>query len=245
MPAISDPAGLVELALFRNLPLEQLSELNELLHRKSFPAGANIMTAGQVGEAVYCIGAGTVKIHVEQADGDDVIIAILGAGDVVGEMSVLDDAGRSASVVTLERSTLLWMDRAVFRACLLKMPVMTYNLARILGARLRLANEQIQSLATQEVENRVARQLLAFAEHYGQTGDNGDILIPIRLTQGDIAEMVGATRKWINQIFVAYKERKYISVDQNHRITIHNPKALARRLQQPAPREPNGIDEAT
>ena len=230
MAAVADPEILSELPLFRGLPPDQLAELNGLLHHQALPAGANLMTAGQPGEAVYVILAGTVKIHVEQADGHDVIIAILGAGEIVGEMSLLNNTERSASVITLERSTLLWMDRSAFHACLLKMPALTFNLAGILGNRLRLANEQIQSLATQEVESRVARQLLAFAEHYGQTDAGGNILIPIRLTQGDIADMVGATRKWVNQIIVAYKERKYISVDQNHRITIHNPQALAHRL---------------
>ena len=231
MSAIPDASILNEVGLFNGLSEENLSEIKGLLHRKTFSSGTNIITAEQLGEVVYIILSGTVKIHIEQADGTDVIIAILGAGDTVGEMSLLDNAGRCANVVTLEESTLLWMDRSAFQESLRKFPAITFNLARILAGRLRLANEQIQSLATLEVESRVARQILAFADLYGKTEANGDILIPIRLTQSDMAGLVGASRERINHVMVSYKQRKYISVDHDHRITIHNQKALAHRCQ--------------
>jgi CRP/FNR family cyclic AMP-dependent transcriptional regulator len=187
------------------------------------------MSVEQMGEAVYVILNGAVKIHVEQEDGTDVIISVLGPGDIVGEMSLLDNAGRCANVATIAESTLLWMDRSAFHECLRAIPGLTYNLACILTNRLRLANEQIQALATLEVECRVARQLLIFAGQFGQTAPNGDIFISIRLTQSDIAGLVGASRERINKIIVSYKERNYVSVDQDHHLTIHNQKALAAR----------------
>jgi len=229
MPVVSDPSVLNSVALFEGLTAEQLSRLNTLLHRKTFPAGSNLMTAGQTGDVIYIILNGTVKIHLVRADGTEVIIAILGTGDTVGEMSLVDNTSRSADVVTLEESTLLWMDKTAFQECLMKMPAMTFNLMRILSGRLRLANEQIQALAALEVESRVARQLLAFARQYGRPTPEGQVLIPIRLTQSDIAGLVGASRERINQVIVAYKERKYIAVDHNYRITIHNQHALESR----------------
>lgn len=231
MPVLPDPGLLSEISLLRGLNPEDLSWLNHRLHRTTAPAGSNIAFAEQPGEVVYIILEGTVKIHVEQLDGTDVILAILGPGDTVGEMSLVDSAGRSASVVTLEECTLLWMERSTFQECLQRMPTVTHNLVGILCNRLRLANEQIQALATLDIYGRVARQILAFAQQYGQVAANHDLLIPIRLTQSDLADMVGASRERVNQVMVAYKRNNYISVDQDHRITIHNQEALAQRCQ--------------
>lgn len=214
--------------LFRDLPPADLQTLGGLLHRQTVPAGATLMTAEQTGEVVYFILSGTVKIHMEQPDGGDVIVAILGPGEVVGEMSALGESSRSASVVTIESSTLLWMDRAAFRQCLAQMPPLSYHLACVLAARLRHANEKIQTLATQSVEARVARQLLSFTEQYGQP-QGGGVHLNVRLTQGDIAALTGASREHINRVMVSYKERGYLSIDRHHHITIHNLPALAKR----------------
>lgn len=217
------------LALFRDLPAAQVQELSPLLHRKSFASGATLMTVEQAGEVVYFILTGTVKVCAENEDGSEVILSILGPNEIVGEMSALDQPMRSASVTTLEKTEVLWIDRATFHRCLLTMPRLAYNLACVLSARLRMADEQIRSLARLEVENRVARQLIAFADRYGQSQPNGDTHIPIRLTQGDIAALIGASREHINKVIVAYKERGYLSVNRQYHITIHNAQALAKR----------------
>ena len=219
---------LSELLLFHNLDARELSWLAERLHCKNYPAGANIMSVEQPGEVVYFIMSGTVKVHIEQLDGNDVVLAILGRGDTVGEMSLIDSAGRSASAVTLEDSSLLWMDRQSFQEGLRTIPNLALNLVRILSRRVRQANEQIQTLATLNVYGRVARQLLAFAEKYGSTAENGHILIPIRLTQSDIADLVGASRKRVNQVIVTFKSQQYITVDPSGRITVINRAGLAR-----------------
>lgn len=217
------------LALFRDLTETQLQEISQQLRRKSFTSGAMMMTAEQAGEVVYFLLSGTVKVCAESEDGSEVILTILGPGEIVGEMSALDQPQRSASVITLEKTEALWMDRATFHRYLLTMPRLTYNLACILSARLRMADDQIRSLARLEVENRIARRLLAFADRYGQLQPNGDMHIPIRLTQGDIAALIGASREHINKVIVAYKERGYLSVDRQYHITIHNMQALAKR----------------
>lgn len=217
------------ITLFQDLTAEQLSWLNDHLHRQEFPAGSNIVVADQPGEIVYIIVSGTIKIYVQQMDGTEVILAILGPGDTVGELSLLDSAGRSANVVTMEAATLLWMDRATFWECLRTMPSVTYKLTEILCGRVRLGNEQIKALAGLDIYGRVARQILAIAEQYGQPTPNGDIFIPIRLTQSDLAGLIGASRESVNQAIVTYKQEKYISVDRQFRITIHNIQAIKQR----------------
>lgn len=223
----TEPSILAGLFLFRGLPEKHLTWLAERSHTRTVPAGTHIITAEQPGEVVYFILSGTVKIHVEQAGGADVILAILGPGDTVGEMSLIDSAGRSASVLTLEDTTLLWMDALTFQQALRDVPDLALNLVRLLAARLRMVNELVQALAALDVYGRVARQLLAFAERYG-TQISGHTMIPIRLTQKDIADLVGASRKRVNQVMVSFKNQELISVDADGRITIHDWESLAR-----------------
>src|SRR4029079_9953507 len=111
MPVVPVPSTLGEFPLFRDLTIDQLTRLNDLLRRRTFPAGTNLASAEEPGEVVYLILNGTVKIYVTQADGNDVIIAFGGPGDVEGEMSVLDNVagGRSADIVTQEQTTVLWL----------------------------------------------------------------------------------------------------------------------------------------
>jgi CRP/FNR family transcriptional regulator, cyclic AMP receptor protein len=216
-----------DIDLFQNLSDANRQRVEMMLHSKVYPAGANLITAETPGEIVYIIENGTVKIHIEQADGRDVILAILGPGDIVGEMSLIDSAGRSASVITLEESKLTWMSGRDFQECLKSIPAVAQNLVRIMSGRVRLANELIQALAHLDVHGRVARQLLAFADKYGTEGASG-VLIPIRLTQGDIADLVGASRKRVNQVMVTFKDSGYITVDEKGRITVLDRKSLVR-----------------
>jgi len=114
--------------------------------RTRTPASALMPCAGlSPGEIAYIILEGSAKIHIDQPDGSDVILAILGAGAIVGEMSLADSLGRSASVCVLEPSTFLLIDRASFWASLREMPMMAYNLMNILSRRLRLANLHAQA----------------------------------------------------------------------------------------------------
>lgn len=228
MAAVDDPTLLGNLELFQGLSRQQLAELNGLLRSSSIPAGSHFITAEQPGEVVYVLLEGTVKIYVTQADGREVILAFLGRGDTVGEMSLVDSAGRSANVVTTEPSRVLWMDRASFQSCLRTLAPLASNLVRLLSHRLRFANEQIQALCTLDVPGRVARQILALADRYGTAEADGGIRIALRLTQSDLAELVGASRERVNQVIVDFKARGLLSVDADHRIRVHRRHGLAR-----------------
>ncbi len=227
MTVVADPKTLAEIPLFQGLPPERLERLNETLHKKSVPAGTNMITAEQPGEVVYVLLEGTVKILIEQLDGREVILAFLGAGDTVGEMSLVDSSGRSANVMTMEKCTFLWMDKKTFQDLLKNVPEFAQNLVKLLASRLRMANEQIQSLSSLDVAGRLARQLLAFAERYGHA-EEGGTRIPLRLTQTDLAELVGASRERVNQVMVDLRQKGHLSVDSSHRILLHRSDELAR-----------------
>lgn len=224
-----DPATLAGVALFRGLTSGQLAKLAALLHERNFPAGANVITAEEKGESAYVIVEGSVKVYVIHTDGTEVVLAILGPGEIVGEMSVADSLGRSASVLTLEDTTFLWMDRRTFLSSMEEMPQVARNLVGILSRRLRLADTHTRSLAALDVHGRVAAQILAFAREYGQSLPDGGTLIPLRLTQTDLAGLVGASRVRVNQALGYFRKRGSISIDHSHRITVHDEEALARR----------------
>ena len=227
MPALADPAGLKELPLFRGLSAAELSRLNDLMGRTTFASGASVVTAEQPGEVVYVVMSGTLRVYLTKLDGTEVTLALVGPGEIVGELSLVDRVTRSATVTAMEASTLLWLDRTAFLACRQSMPGLTDNLLGLLARRLRLANAQIQALATLDVYGRVARQVLAFAAAYGVAYADGDVRIPLRLTQGDLASLIGATRVRVNQVLVDFKRRGYLSTDAQHRMTVHDPEALA------------------
>src|SRR6185436_5934900 len=232
MAAVDDRNLRGSLELFQGLTSGQLAELNGQLRSSVIPAGTHFITAEQPGEVVYVILEGTVKIYVSQEDGREVILAFLGPGDTVGEMSLVDSAGRSANVMTTERSRLLWMDRATFQTCLREMSPLANNLIRLLASRLRFANEQIQALCTLDVPGRVARQILAMAHRYnplpGKEAAAGQLTIPLRLTQSDLGEIVGASRERVNQVIVEFKQRGFIQVNPDHRIQVLDRRGLAR-----------------
>ena len=229
MPAVDDPSTLGLLPLFEGLPLEHLAAINERLYRRTVPAGTTLMMAEDPGDVAYIIQSGTVKVHIEQADGSDVILALRGRGELLGEMSILDRQGHSASVVTIEECRLLRWDRASLTTALETIPLLSLNLARIVSRRLRYATEKIQALSALDLPGRVARQILAFADEYGETLDGGAVFIPLRLPQSDLAGLVGASRERVNDAMVDFKRRGYITVDERWRITVHDRAGLAKR----------------
>ena len=109
------------------------------------------------------------------------------------------------------------------------MPRLAYNLLGILARRLRLASSQIRALASQDLYGRVARQVLAFGEAYGEPAADGSIVIPLQLKQSDLAGLVGASRARVNQVLGYYRERHYLSLDAHGRIVIHDRAALEQR----------------
>ncbi len=220
---------LSEVALFRGLPPEQLSHIEAYLRRRTFPAGAHVITVEEPSETVYVVLEGSVKVYVTQPDGTEVVLAALGRDELIGEMSLADSLGRSANVITLEETSFLLMDRGTFRASVEELPTMALNLANVLSRRLRLANAHLRSVATLDVPGRVAAQLLALAREYGEPSSRDGTIIPLPLTQSDLAALVGASRVRVNQAIAFFKKRHYLSVGRDRRITVHDADALARR----------------
>jgi CRP/FNR family transcriptional regulator, cyclic AMP receptor protein len=146
-----EPDALSRITHFWGVPILELERLAPLLHERVFSTGYTIISADEPGEAVYVILSGSAKMHVIRPDGTEVILAVLGPGEVVGEMSIADSFGRSADVATVEESVLLWMYRVTFSSNVQDSPALARNLAKMLSRRVRLTNAHLLSLAALDV----------------------------------------------------------------------------------------------
>lgn len=210
------------------LPPADAELLAAAAHVKECRPGTEFISMEMAGEAVFFIVEGTVRIEALDESGAIVILAYLGAGDIVGEMCLLDDTPRSASAVAVDRCRLVWVHRSAFEELVTSSPPFCRRLLTVMARRLRLADARVVVLATKDVRARVALQLLSFASSYGEESDAGSVRIRLRLPQQDIADYVGASRTSVNQALVSMRSRGLIAIDAEQLITILDPAALAR-----------------
>jgi CRP/FNR family transcriptional regulator, cyclic AMP receptor protein len=220
MRNFDDQRDLANLPLFAGIAEDELRRISLRLGRTSLPAGAVLMSADQPGETAYVILTGTLRVLLADAEGVEITLALLGPGEIVGEMALIDDDVRSATVMAIEPVALLAIDRATFQYCRIHVPRLPDNLIRILARRLRHTNAQLFAVATLGVPDRVARQLLLLAETYGRPVPAG-ALIDLRVTQDDLAHFVAASRVRVNQAIGEFRRLGLVSIAANHRFVIH------------------------
>jgi CRP/FNR family cyclic AMP-dependent transcriptional regulator len=227
-----DAKLLCNIPLFEGLSPDQLAAVAAKARQRTYKGDEAILHQDDPGETLYVILSGIVKISMVGTDGNEVFLAVLAAGENFGELSLIDSQFRSADVQTQEETTLVSIDRPTFNELIATVPPFSMNLLRILAHRTRRANVRIHAHCTLDVFGLVARQLLEFAELHGIKQPDGSTLIPIRLTQGDIGDLVGASRERVNQVMGHFREKKMISVDpKTYRITVIKPEELRKRLQ--------------
>lgn len=181
--------------LFSVLPESQLALLTGVVTRKSFPRGTVIIAAGDPTESLFVVISGRMKVMMSDDEGREVILAILGTGEYFGEMGLVDDSPRSASVVALEACELLTLAKRDFKHCLQDNFDMAMTVMRGLVKRLREADKKIGSLALMDVYGRVARLLLEMAETV-----DGQKVVTKKLAKQDIAKMIGASREMVSRV---------------------------------------------
>ena len=180
---------------------------------RTYPKNTVIINEGEVGDSLFIVLSGRMKVYASNAAGREVVIAFHGPGEYVGEMS-LDGSPRSASVMTVEPTTCAVVNRSSFREFLLVHPEFAMNLIEKLIQRVRATTENVKSLALSDVYGRLVKLLLALAVER-----EGRIIVPERLTQQDIAERVGASRDMISRLLKDLVAGGYLVI-QNHMITI-------------------------
>lgn len=180
---------------------------------RTYPKNTVIINEGEVGDSLFIVLSGRMKVYASNAAGREVVIAFHGPGEYVGEMS-LDGSPRSASVMTVEPTTCAVVNRASFREFILVHPEFALHLIEKLIQRVRLTTENVKSLALSDVYGRLVKLLLALAVER-----EGRLIVPERLTQQDIAERVGASRDMISRLLKDLVAGGYLVI-QNHMITI-------------------------
>jgi CRP/FNR family transcriptional regulator, cyclic AMP receptor protein len=203
----------VSMLLLRNVPLfavlpeSQLALLTTLVNRKSFPRGTTIIAAGDPTESLYVVISGRLKVMISDDEGREVILAMLGPNEFFGEMGLIDDAPRSASVVALEACELLSLSKRDFKRCLAENFEMAMTVMRGLVTRLREADQKIGSLALMDVYGRVAHLLLEMSETV-----DGQKVVTRKLAKQDIAKMIGASREMVSRVMKDLQSGGYIEV---------------------------------
>jgi len=201
--------------LFSDLPDHDLQAITSLAVTRTYPKNTIIISEGDDSDSLYAILSGRVKVFLSDDDGREIIINILGDGQYFGELALLDDAPRSASVMTIEETKLAVISKSAFEDCVTKNPVLALRIIRELSMRLRSLTQNVKSLALMDVYGRVARTLLDMAEPHGDK-----LEIRQKLTQRDIASMVGASREMVSRILKDLSTGGYITI-QNKTITIN------------------------
>lgn len=200
-------AVLKAVPLFASFPEDQLRVLTTLVTRKSAPRSTTIMAGGDAIDSLYIVLSGRLKVMMSDAEGKEVILSILGPGEFFGEMGLIDDEPRSASVVTIEPCELLTIAKRDFKKSLADNFEMAMAVMRGLVKRLREADRKIGSLALLDVYGRVARLLLDMAENV-----DGEKVVTKRLPKQDIAKMIGASREMVSRVMKDLQTGGYIEM---------------------------------
>jgi CRP/FNR family transcriptional regulator, cyclic AMP receptor protein len=224
----SETTYLKQVPLFIGLADEDIDELMAVAKRRTFRSGEVIFHRDDPGTVLYVIKEGKVKISLISAEGQEISLVVFGKGECFGEFAILDGLPRSADAIALERVECFTLQRSEFHKAIAKNPKIAIQVMEVLSKRIRTTNQMVEDLIFLDVYGRVAKKLLELADAHG-TRVNDGILIEVRLTQQELASMVGASRESVNKVMGYFTEKNFISSDK-HKITLHRLTDLKRRI---------------
>ena len=214
--------------LLGGLPQESLSRLARAARRRTFRRGEVVFHQGDPGDSLHLLQQGRVKVALDAESGGEAVIAILGPGDMFGELSLVDGEPRSATVVALETVETASLARGDLLRCLREHPVAMERLLAGLAGMVRRADEGMADLVFLDLEGRLVKKLLELAADHGRPAD-GAVEIELPMTQEDLAAMIGATRASVNKLLGWYQDQGAIE-RRGRRIAICDPERLRRRI---------------
>jgi len=228
MEPVKETSYFKRVSIFVDLPDEDIQALSSVAKRRTFRAGEVIFHRDDPGQVLYIIKDGKVKICIISPDGQEVSLAVLGKGEYFGEFALLDGLPRSTDAVALEKVECYTLQRSDFHNAILKNPKIAILVMEALIKRLRNTDQMVEDLIFLDVYGRVAKKLLELADAHGVKVDDG-VRIDVRLTQQELASMVGASRESVNKVLGYFTDKNFISTDK-HRITLHRMADLKRRI---------------
>ena len=215
---MTEPSEIIEqlrrTPLFECLSDEDLDAVAQAVKVKSFPKNTILFSEGDESDSFYVICEGRVNVGINDAEGKEIILSRLGAGEYFGEMALMDGEPRSAFVMTKDACRMMILSKSDFKRILSLNYDIMLTLLKEVQRRLREANKKIESLALMDVYGRMAWLLIQLAG-----SSEPGAMIPDKLTHQEIASMVGASREMVSRVIKDLTNDGYISI-RRKRITI-------------------------
>lgn len=204
---------LEQVSLFQGLAPEVLGQIESRAVARNYPRNAVVISEGDEATSMFIIVSGSLKVYHTEADGKETILNTLGPGQHFGELALVDDAPRSASVMTLEPSRLLGLSKTAFKEVLEENPELAYHLIQALADQVRRLTETVNMMG-RDVYGRIRTVLEAMAVER-----DGVMVIDQPMTQQDIANRIASSREMVSRVFKELKNGGYVE-EQDKRILI-------------------------
>lgn len=217
---VADTLALTD--LFAGLGPDALERVASRGVERTYRKGQILLHAGDESRHLYVLLSGAVKLYVDSAAGDQLHLGRVVAPDVLGIIGLADAGPRSASAEVVETTAVLAVAREDMLALFVEFPALLQSYLRMVGALMRRLQERTEDLVFLDLHGRVAKLLLTLAD-----GGPDPRKIDLRMTQNEIASMVGGSRPTINQILKTFESRGYIDVE-SRQVALRNPEALQR-----------------
>ncbi len=199
--------------LFAALDDEAAAALKATMTSREVSRGEVLFTEGDPGDRLYIIVDGKIKLGRASGDGRENLLAILGPGEMFGELSLFDPGPRNATATAVADTSLLGVGSDDLATWLNGRPDVARQLLRSLARRLRRTNEALADLVFSDVPGRVAKALLDLSERFGTPTDEG-LRVTHDLTQEELAQLVGASRETVNKALADFAARGWLRLDQ-------------------------------
>lgn len=198
--------------LFRTLDEDSTSAVLDSMRPIELPRGRLLFEEHDPGDSLFLIAAGKMKIGRRASDGRENLLAVLGPGEMLGELSLFDPGPRTASAVAVSDVRLLELAHADMLKLLANRPEVARYLLASLARRLRRTNEALADLVFADVPGRVAKSLLELSRRFGKKTDEG-VRVAHDLTQEELAQLVGASRETVNKALAEFANRGWIRTE--------------------------------
>ena len=199
-------------ALFAALDDSDVSALRSTMSTTRLQRGEVLFREGQRGDRLYVIVNGKIKLGRSSTDGRENLMAILGPGEMFGELSLFDPGPRTATATAVADTELIGMGNESLHEYLKDRPAVSLALLGALARRLRRTNDSVADLVFTDVPGRVAKALLDLAGRFGRPAEEG-VLVAHDLTQEELAQLVGASRETVNKALADFASRGWLKLE--------------------------------
>ncbi|MDF9406765.1 Crp/Fnr family transcriptional regulator [Pelotomaculum isophthalicicum JI] len=211
---------LSKVELFKNLDNTILEEIAGQFTVQVYLRNNVIFIENEKGDNLYVVRKGSLKIYRTVEDGREIMLDVLFPGCFFGEMALLDNFRRSASVQTREKSELLVMPGKIFATLVRQHPTIAFNIILVMSRRLRLANLQMESLALKDARSRIINAILRISQRQQNQESSSVLRYGINLTHQEIGDFSGTSRETVTRVVQELQEKKLISLKKRRLVVL-------------------------